>query len=171
MDRWVDGRIKSNMHILYKVQLHLCLITTPWNRTWRPAVRIATRFVVFGIRWRGVVTITTRSLYLGVLIASIHRVKRFVGLLIRFGFDGKETNPCLCNNHMTLIQWDFRFSQREIQKWLFPVVLRHSTHRPDDGGSRHIWSVGQFLRHHSPPAKINNLMEWWPLWCGALGPD
>jgi hypothetical protein len=69
------------------------------------------------------------------------------------------------------IQWDVRFSWQQVWGWLVSwnvapsslveigrrfrgaYCLHHqgdvSTHRPEDGGSKHLWNVGQFLRDHT----------------------
>jgi hypothetical protein len=37
-----------------------------------------------------------------------------------------------------------RFSRRRVWRWLSSGMLQW-IHRPDDGGSKHLWDVGQFL--------------------------
>jgi hypothetical protein len=51
--------------------------------------------------------------------------------------------------------WDFRFSRWRVWRWLSSGLLcritastsitRAMTHRPDDGGSKHLWNVGKLL--------------------------
>jgi hypothetical protein len=79
----------------------------------------------------------------------------------------KKIHPCNFLQLRNQIRWDFMFSRWQVWRWMSPSFLRLIVSQkltdvsevitasiirapPNDGGSKYLWNVGQFIRDYQP---------------------